>query len=112
MAHEAVICVQQRLAAIRAALLSGDLGALAEQDVLLRQALRDCADRLSPEDRAILREQARANEALLQATRRGLRNALRRMAEIRAAATGFGTYDGGGRRQQIAHRPHGVDQLF
>lgn len=112
MATEAALRVLNRLAMIRQILLSGDLLALAEQENLLRQELQGAAGALTPDERARLQGQARENETLLNATRGGIRSALRRMAEIRAAATAFGTYDDAGKRQDLPHRASAVDRLF
>jgi hypothetical protein len=112
MANDVASDVRLRLEAIRQALISGDILSLVEEEGQLRQALQAAEGQIAPAERAELRRLAHENEALLRATRQGIRSALRRMAEIRDARVAFGTYDSGGRRKVIPHRPPETDRSF
>ena len=48
----------------------------------------------------LIHVKAQRNEATLAAVQRGIRAALRRVAEIRSVSTGLVTYDTSGRRQE------------
>ncbi|MDP4032547.1 MAG: hypothetical protein Q8P60_06835 [Pseudorhodobacter sp.] len=50
-----------------------------------------------------LASKAARNATCLQAAARGLRAALRRLAEIRSACDGLQTYDGLGKRAEVRH---------
>lgn len=84
------------------ALRAGDLRAL---EPLLRDgiegrlaALAAARRTLPPETLAALRRGAEENAALLNASQRGIRAALRRIDEVRGVAAGLSTYDARGRR--------------
>lgn len=85
--------------ALRAALLSGDLLALAPLEAILTAESRSLAAETPADSLARLRGKAAQNEVLLAAALRGLRSAQRRMAEIEAIQNGFSTYDHQGLRQ-------------
>lgn len=78
-----------RLSDLRAALadLEADLGAGQESGAPVAEAAL-----------ARLRRKADRNAACLKGAARGLRAARRRIAEVRAAATGHGAYDATGQR--------------
>lgn len=59
-----------------------------------------------------LRRKAERNAACLKGAARGLRSARRRIAEVRAAATGLGAYDARGQRLDAATVAARVNRRF
>lgn len=59
-----------------------------------------------------LRRKAERNAACLKGTARGLRAARRRIAEVRAAATGLAAYDAQGQRLDATAPGAGVNRRF
>jgi hypothetical protein len=59
-----------------------------------------------------LRRKAERNAACLKGAARGLRSARRRIAEVRAAATGHGAYDAQGQRLDAASATARVNRRF
>lgn len=81
-----------------AAVMAADYAALEAIDARIEKTLAQFGP---PKDQAqLLRLQRKAerNAICLQAAGRGIRSALRRLQEVRRAATGLATYDGKGRR--------------
>lgn len=85
-----------------AALRAGDLRAL---EPLLREGIEERLATIGATPRgfsqaalAVLRRRADENAALLSASQRGIRAALRRIEEVRGVASGLATYDAQGRR--------------
>ena len=56
---------------------------------------------LTPADLRLIHAKAQRNAATLRAVQRGIRSAVRRVAEIRSASTGLVTYTKDGQRQDI-----------
>lgn len=104
--------VETRLDAIRAALLAGDLAALAEHEALLDAALAGIGAAPDPATRIRLRRKAAENARLLAAARAGLGGALRRLAELGEVWKGFSTYDGRGERQMRGDSARAMDRRF
>ncbi|MDR0807945.1 MAG: hypothetical protein LBE86_02260 [Gemmobacter sp.] len=104
--------VEARLDAIRTALLAGDLNSLAEHEALLGVALAETGEAPDQATRLRLRRKAAENVRLLGAVRAGLGRALRRLAELREAWTGFSTYDGRGERQMQGNPSGAMDRRF
>lgn len=102
--------VEARLDAIRAALLAGDLAALAEHEALLGAALAGLGGAPDRPTRLRLRRKAAENARLLDAARAGLGRALRRLAELGEVWTGFSTYDGRGERQTRGDPARAMDR--
>lgn len=102
--------LEQVLDRIHAAVVAGDLvqvrGLAGEVDSLLADLPRlqdqGLADRL--------RAKAARNATCLQAAARGVRAARRRMTEIRAAQDGLATYDGQGKRLDLAQNAGNLTQ--
>jgi hypothetical protein len=59
-----------------------------------------------------LRRKAERNAACLKGSARGLRSARRRIAEVRAAATGLGAYDAQGQRLDEATTTARINRRF
>jgi hypothetical protein len=59
-----------------------------------------------------LRRKAERNAACLKGAARGLRSARRRIAEVRAAATGLGAYDAQGQRLETAAAIARINRRF
>ena len=59
-----------------------------------------------------LRQKAERNAACLKAAARGLRSARRRIAEVRAAASGLAAYDAQGQRLEAAAATARVNRRF
>lgn len=80
----------------------GDLGALpdaaAGMEADLAALSRAGVAPPTASDLAVIRRKLERNAACLQAAARGIRAARRRIAEVRGAASGLGTYDAAGRR--------------
>lgn len=95
------------LAAVRAALLSGDFVALDGLAALTERALVDAAS-LSPDQMTQLKALAEANQTLLDGARKGIRAARRRAQELRDLGS-FSTYGPSGARQQTG--PSGTRPL-
>ena len=104
--------LEQILDCIHDAVVAGDLllvrGLATELDSLLAELPRlhdqGLADRL--------RAKAARNAACLQAAARGVRAARRRMTEIRAVQDGLATYDGQGKRLDLAQNGGKLTQRF
>jgi hypothetical protein len=85
---------------VRAALVGGDLAALAGlEDAMLAAA--DTVSLLDPQAIRRVKRKAERNAQLLQAANRGLRAARTRMAEI-ATGPRLSTYDSRGRKSSLA----------
>jgi hypothetical protein len=94
---------------LHAALRDGDLAGLP----LLAQDLEAAAlDGVAAGDAARIRQKARHTAALLDATGRGLRSALRRLRDIASAAAGGQVYDGRGKARRIAPGPERLATRF
>ncbi len=94
--------LEQLLDAVRASTRSADFAALAELAPRLEAALADKSQFQQPGLLLRLKAKADENAAHLDAARRGLRSARRRLDEVQRAAKGLQTYDGKGRRADIA----------
>lgn len=91
--------LESLLDATRAALLAGDLDALAALSLALETALDGAP--LTAAQAAALRDRADRNARLIAAASRGVRAARRRLAEV-TACQGLVTYDAAGRRDVVA----------
>ena len=78
-----------------------DFAALALLTPQLEAALAGFGGAIDPATMGRLRRKAEENAQLLDASRRGLRAARRRLEETRRASAGLQTYDGKGRRSEI-----------
>ncbi len=85
---------------IHAALLLRDYAVLADLTKSLEEALAQPAQKLDAAALAVIRGKADRNAATLIAVQRGIRAAVRRIAEIRSVSNGLVTYDRSGLRQQ------------
>ena len=90
------------LDAVHAALQQRNYSALAELSRALEQELAHPATPLTGAALAIIHQKAQRNAATLLAVQRGIRSALRRIAEVKSASTGLVTYDLNGKRLQNA----------
>lgn len=84
---------------IHAALLRHDYPALGPLGEALEAELDAPSAPLDPRGVALIRARAARNEATLKATGKGIRAALRRLAEICQVARGMVTYDRSGRHE-------------
>jgi hypothetical protein len=75
----------------------GQLPALTQS---LEEAMAQSAPDLDASDAALIRRKADRNAATLGAIQRGIKAAIRRIAEIKAVSNGMVTYDKSGRRQE------------
>jgi hypothetical protein len=78
-----------------------DFSALARLTPQLETALAGLGGAIDPATLGRLRRKAEENAQLLDASRRGLRAARRRLEETRRVGAGLQTYDGKGRRSEI-----------
>lgn len=85
-----------------AALLKSDLTALPGLAAQLEQELQHGAQSYGEADLRAIRLKADRNAVVLLAAQRGIRAARRRVAEIRAAASGLVTYDRSGKRAEVS----------
>lgn len=96
------------LAAERRALRSGNLAALeelvADREAALAMLSRRAAT-MDPADLRRIADAAEANRVLLDAAMSGVRQAMRRVAELRTLAAGSGTYDARGHRKSGLAQP-------
>jgi hypothetical protein len=84
---------------MHAAILVADFAALGQ----LAAALEDALEMLKHPDQHFLQQisrKAARNAACLKAAGRGVRAAMRRVAEVRQTAAGLVTYDGAGKRAE------------
>lgn len=89
----------QLLDEIHAVLLRMDYGALTELEQALEAELANPVEKTDASTLRLIRARAERNAATLIAVQRGIRSALRRLAEIRAVTDGMVTYDRAGRRE-------------
>lgn len=87
---------------IHAVLLRMDYGALSELEHALQKELADPGEKPDAEALRLIRARAERNAATLIAVQRGIRSALRRLAEIRSVTDGMVTYDRSGRHETAA----------
>lgn len=87
---------------IHAALLRHDYQALPPLGLALEAELDHPSERLDAPAVALIRQRADRNAATLLATSRGIRAALRRLADVRRAGGGLVTYDRTGRHETRA----------
>lgn len=93
--------LEDHLARMRAALQRADFAALPGLAAGMEAALGGLRPPLDAAMLARLRKQSQENATLLDASRRGLRAARRRLEEVRRAASGLHTYDGKGQMADI-----------
>jgi hypothetical protein len=91
---------------VHAVLLRQDYAGLAHLAEALERELDQPSQRLDPDALAVIRRKADRNALTLIAVQRGIRAAVRRIAEIRSVANGLVTYDLAGRREE---KSSGVD---
>lgn len=85
---------------IHATLLRRDYAALPALEAALTAELDRPSRKLDAAGLATIRRRADRNAATLVAVQRGIRAALRRIAEIKSVSAGTGTYDRSGRRAE------------
>lgn len=86
---------------IRQAALAADFMRMASLVPQVEQALGEALPLQDPQALARLRSQAEMNMRLLDASRRGIHAARRRVEEVRRAQQGLQTYDSSGNRSDI-----------
>jgi hypothetical protein len=84
------------------AVMSADYAALEAIDARIDAALAQGGPIRDQAQLLRLQRKAERNAICLQSAARGIRSAVRRLQEVRRAATGLATYDGKGRRVEIA----------
>ena len=89
---------EQVLDQMHAAILAADFSALGLLAPQLEMALNGMGQTQNPAYLQAIQRKAERNAAGLMAAARGVRSALRRLAEVQGAGTGFVTYDGSGKR--------------
>lgn len=87
---------------IHEALLQRNYGQLPALSKSLQEALAQPAQKLDAAALTIIRRKADRNAATLIAVQRGIRAAVRRIAEIRSVSDGMVSYDKSGRRHETA----------
>ena len=87
---------------IHAVLLRRDYGALIGLERALDAELANPAEKPDAEALKAIRARAQRNAATLIAVQRGMRSALRRLAEIRSVTDGLVTYDRSGRHENAS----------
>lgn len=87
---------------IHAALLQRQYEALPELAKTLEAALEERPQNLSAASLALIRSKAERNATTLNAVQRGIKSAIRRIAEIRSVSRGMVTYDKSGRKEETA----------
>lgn len=85
---------------LHAALLRKDYNILAELGAALSRELDQPSQKLDAEALAVIRRKADRNAATLIAIQRGIRAAMRRLAEIKSVSNGMSTYDRSGRKYE------------
>lgn len=85
---------------VHAVLMRQDYGGLAQLAEALERELDQPSQTLDQEALAIIRRKADRNALTLIAVQRGIRAAVRRIAEIKSVASGLVTYDLAGRREE------------
>jgi hypothetical protein len=108
--EEAALALTQTLDAIRTDLTLGRLDNVALHSQQIEELLPQLQGLNDSAMAKRLRDTAQRNEACLAAARRGVRAARLRLAEVLAAAQGFSTYDGQGRRAPIDAVTHQLAQ--
>lgn len=93
---------------INEALLARQYDRLAALSLALDRALTHPPQKLDAATLTLIRSKAERNAATMSAVQRGIRAALRRVAEIRSVSEGLVTYDKVGHRQQTV--PSGLTQ--
>ena len=91
---------EQVLDQMHAAILAADFPALAILGPQLEVALNGMGQTGNPVFLQTIQRKAERNAACLMAAARGVRSALRRLAEVQGTGTGFVTYDGSGKRAE------------
>ena len=86
---------------MHSAILTADFRALAELSAQLEMALLGVGQIGEPGALAAIQTKAERNAACLLAAGRGVRSALRRMAEVQGAGAALITYDGSGKRAEL-----------
>lgn len=90
--------LEELLDRARAAIMTADFAGAAAITPEIEAALTDLGSLADPAQLERLKNKALRNAALMDAARKGMRAAHRRMEEIRAVAKGGQTYDGHGKR--------------
>ncbi len=85
---------------VHAALLRRDYAALPALNAALAKELDHPSEKLDTVAVQVIRRRAERNAMTLTAIQRGIRAAVRRIAEIRSVSTGLVTYDRSGRKQE------------
>lgn len=93
--------LERLLDRIYGAVMAGDLSQIGAMGAEVEGLLADLP-RLDATLAEKMRQKATRNAACLQAAARGVRAARRRISEIRAAQAGLATYDGQGKRMDLA----------
>lgn len=89
---------EQVLDQMHRAILVADFRALAQLTPGLQTALDAIGPMGNPAHLQVIQQKAERNAACLLAAGRGVRSALRRLAEVRGAGAGLITYDGSGKK--------------
>lgn len=84
------------------AMLRSDYAALSGLAADLERELQNPTGALTESGLRLIHQKAGRNAAVLTAAQRGIRSARRRLAEIRATASGLVTYDSNGRRTEVS----------
>lgn len=85
---------------VHAALMRKDYSVLADLGAALGRELDQPGEKLDAAALAIIKRKADRNAATLLAIQRGIRAALRRIAEIKSVSNGMSTYDRSGRKYE------------
>jgi hypothetical protein len=96
---------------VHAALMTRDYAALPTLSAALGLELDRPSEPLDLAALEVIRRKAQRNAATLSAVQRGIRTAVRRLAEIRSVSQGLVTYDRSGRKLE-QETPHGLTARF
>ena len=95
-------CAAVLLDEVQAAVLRRDYNALAGLSAALATELDRPSQPLDAAALGVIKRKADRNAATLLAVQRGIKAALRRLAEIRSVSKGLVTYDRAGRKAELA----------
>lgn len=94
--------LEQLLSSLRAHIVRAEFSAAAAVSSQIEATLDAMTARPDPPTLHRLKSMAERNNSLIEAARRGIRSARCRVEEVRSAASGIQTYDGGGKRRDIS----------
>lgn len=110
--EQALTQMETALSSLRQNLSQGRFDGLPDCAATIESLLPRLAELTDDISLQRLRDLAADNETCLSAAQRGVRAARNRLAEVTAAAQGFATYDGTGRRALVESGQQKLTQRF